>query len=1005
MCDDVPPLDNVPDIPPHFIHKTHTMVHNDESDDDSHWVSIEEQKRLFYSHLDTKRSTMGPNTRLLTSGEHARITTYVKRHKNGTLSKELKRAEGTNAYHWPRRYDVLTFGEIDTLVLRQELVSTSSSESPSLPAIDSYKVVSNYDRVFHDIYGVHHDGNDHPKARTLEHRLKDKFALIPRWLGELFTSLCPVCIERVRRKKPTAGHQPILTKGLGVRGQVDLIDFQSMPDGNFKFLLNYQDHGIKFLFSLPLTSKRAAGVAWALLQVFTIVGPPAILQSDNGCEFNNSQIGGGRSVDMNDESIDDVIKELRVLWKECRVVRGSPRHSESNGGIERMNMTIEGKLAAWMKDNNSQRWTVGCSLVQWRINTQVNRTIGNTTPYSLMFGQRPRVGISSLPIESDLLDTLATEAQLNTVLGITADIPLEEAHVTFELDEHNVTQATTKVPDATRKDAGTKEQVTTTDATTKERVATTDATTKEREATKDAGTKERVATTDADTKERERVTTDATTADTNVRVTTDASDTKVRVTTDADTKLATTADTKERVTTDSDTKERVTTHADTKHATTKVRATINDDATINSTTKEGVTSTDATTNDATTKDAATKDVTPVQVTSTNTEKDDDATTLSDARDQIQDDGSAAAISVDHISVSEHTSSVNTSDYETASVMSSGNRMLSVGLRGTRKALVVAMDKEADNKHSTHDNDNDTTATPTKRHYEDIDMSTATKWLGLINKIGDVTQNHLINARLRQCIPVMYQDDDGWRSCICRRVGKLKWEYLSDTGIDLLQEVVANQFVGPISEWGTYVRAATLEEIRVAELAAKEDGLKKADDEMRIAPTPKRMKLRDDAFESQVKAAHSMQKRATKKTGTIDPGTVVQVNLDDVDRSKVGDSNLTLVVLEITKKTGKYRLGCQRGPMKRLYTRSYMTVVPNSTAKLQGLEDVYSNWQGMPTCTEREAARIRCAVGGQGVLKCTCRGSCETDRCTCKKAGRSCNSRCHKGSQKCRNLGE
>ena len=49
----------------------------------------------------------------------------------------------------------------------------------------------------------------------------------------------------------TAGSQPILTKGFGRRGQVDLIDFQSMPDGDFKFLLNYQDHGIKLYDCRP----------------------------------------------------------------------------------------------------------------------------------------------------------------------------------------------------------------------------------------------------------------------------------------------------------------------------------------------------------------------------------------------------------------------------------------------------------------------------------------------------------------------------------------------------------------------------------------------------------------------------------------------------------------------------------------------------------------------------------------------------------------------------------
>ena len=96
------------------------------------------------------------------------------------------------------------------------------------------------------------------------------------------------------------------------------------------------------------------------------------------------------------------------------MVRGSPRHSESNGGVERVNRTIQAKLGTWMLDTGSRRWSIGCRIVMWRYNTQQHRTVGNI-PYRLLFGQVPRVGISSLHLDTQLLDTLATEAQLNRV--------------------------------------------------------------------------------------------------------------------------------------------------------------------------------------------------------------------------------------------------------------------------------------------------------------------------------------------------------------------------------------------------------------------------------------------------------------------------------------------------------------------------------------------------------------------------------------------------------------
>ena len=115
-----------------------------------------------------------------------------------------------------------------------------------------------------------------------------------------------------------------------------------MPDGLFKYLLNYLDHGVKKLTSFPLTSKRASSVAFALLTIFTKQGPPSILQSDNGGEFSDhAHDHVGRCMVLDYEFIDLVIKEVKNLWPKCMMVRESPRHSESNGGVERVNQRVQ----------------------------------------------------------------------------------------------------------------------------------------------------------------------------------------------------------------------------------------------------------------------------------------------------------------------------------------------------------------------------------------------------------------------------------------------------------------------------------------------------------------------------------------------------------------------------------------------------------------------------------------------------------------------------------------
>ena len=57
-------------------------------------------------------------------------------------------------------------------------------------------------------------------------------------------------------------------------------------DGQFCFLLNYKDDGAKIYANAALTSKTTMAVAFGLLQIFSLIGPPGILAADNGREFS-----------------------------------------------------------------------------------------------------------------------------------------------------------------------------------------------------------------------------------------------------------------------------------------------------------------------------------------------------------------------------------------------------------------------------------------------------------------------------------------------------------------------------------------------------------------------------------------------------------------------------------------------------------------------------------------------------------------------------------------------
>ena len=233
------------------------------------------------------------------------------------------RAIFPSIYKWSKAFALVTLGGSVVVVARPTFIQGMDTEID----LNYVKRITYFERVYADIYRGHRQ--DHTKGRTLYGRVCDSIENIARDYCKLYTDLCPICIQRQTRSRPVAGLKPIVTYGFGTRGQVDLIDFQSMPDGSFRFLMNYMDHGVKFLFSIPIVQKTGSSIAGALLQIFTVIGPPMILQSDNGSEFHGAAMNDrqrrvyGKLVRLTDDEIDEIITEIKQLWPECRCCKPS----------------------------------------------------------------------------------------------------------------------------------------------------------------------------------------------------------------------------------------------------------------------------------------------------------------------------------------------------------------------------------------------------------------------------------------------------------------------------------------------------------------------------------------------------------------------------------------------------------------------------------------------------------------------------------------------------------
>ena len=285
-------------------------------------------------------------------------------------------------YYLLSKYELLQCGDVEKLIKKRQ----SPEERPLY--------FTTIEDTFHIIHNAHittgHGGRD----RMVKH-LKDKYANITKDSVELFKSYCLVCQEKRKRPK-THGIvvKPILSSEFNSRAQVDLIDMQSLPKGQFRWIMVYQCHLTKFVILRPLTSKRATEVAFQLLDIFLLFGAPAILQSDNGSEFTAQ-----------------VITELKSLWPQLVMVHGKPRHPQSQGSVERANSDIKDILVAWMRDNNTNDWTIGLKFTQQQKNCSHHSGI-NQTPYKALFGENPKVGLTSSSLPAEILERLQSEDDL-----------------------------------------------------------------------------------------------------------------------------------------------------------------------------------------------------------------------------------------------------------------------------------------------------------------------------------------------------------------------------------------------------------------------------------------------------------------------------------------------------------------------------------------------------------------------------------------------------------------
>jgi len=216
------------------------------------------------------------------------------------------------------------------------------------------------------------------EAHELSHSGANAMVKHVHSLGKTWPNLAKDCLEYAKRCRECQrinierkGYHPMKAIHAQLPGEhmaVGLVgQLPRTPNDNVRLLV-LVDICTRFVFLVPLKDKTAKSIATALFNIFTMIGFPRILQSDNGKEFVN-----------------EAVKEMtKIMGTQHRLA--TPYHPRGNGVAEnhvKATMAIIKKKIQGMKHT----WDNYVPMTQLALNTRVV-ALQDSSPFSLFFARR-----------------------------------------------------------------------------------------------------------------------------------------------------------------------------------------------------------------------------------------------------------------------------------------------------------------------------------------------------------------------------------------------------------------------------------------------------------------------------------------------------------------------------------------------------------------------------------------------------------------------------------------
>lgn len=380
-----------------------------DEDEDGNDPTICALNLSFSDWIDLKRGKAHRKRFILTSEEYNDIIHVL---NNESILKGRQDLKWILPLKVKRRLSVLKVPNPDLLIKGNIDILISTKK---------HRLIANelpYTRVVHinnieNVIVTSHIAASHGGISKTFKFLQKTYSMVPRSAVAAYIATCQRCIElRDNKKKARLPLNPIISKGTFDHIVIDLIDYSHKPAGpqnQYHYVVHAVDHFSTFHFTDEIKEKTAFNVLRFLQRLFSIIGYPCVLHSDNGSEFKN-------------QLVDSYLQKHNIEHR-----RGKPRRPTTQGKVERANRTLKRAIRQLIKEGeNKLTWfdvlfdaTVSLNIT--------HSTLINKSPYVHVYHQEtPKNEFKIEVVEDESSDCYESKSDTDDSENDESPIPTQE---------------------------------------------------------------------------------------------------------------------------------------------------------------------------------------------------------------------------------------------------------------------------------------------------------------------------------------------------------------------------------------------------------------------------------------------------------------------------------------------------------------------------------------------------------------------------------------------------